>query len=187
MFRCVPCQTQRNYNPSLHRLVFSESSVPESLGWGPGLGRSHNAQWSWVLRSAGRSTEIRCASPCPLSPPAAGRVYLWQTSDVKQDSLPAACLCDELTYSALHWCWSAPWSLTSVRFPLWCAAMSCWPYQPVSQSPPSPPGTGLERLETGRKVSGANSFFLFCHAALAGEWTEAHPKVCLHYSSVNGQ
>lgn len=50
------------------------------------------------------------------------------------------------TDSVLHWCWSAPWPLTSVCRRLGGVARSCWPCRPVSWSPPSPPGTGWAHL-----------------------------------------
>lgn len=145
------------------------SFILESPGWGPGWGCSHSAQWSWVLRSAGRSTGKQCVLLCSPSPLVAGHVYLQQACDIlfvnnwlSAYSVFVISLQNENnkkksnevnTNSALHWCWSAPWPLTSVCWLPWSAAMSCSPCQPVSLSQPSPQGTGLAHLRAGRQDS----------------------------------
>lgn len=78
---------------------------------------------------------------------------LWTT-----DFDHTACVWDGLTKrintnSALHWCLSATWPLTSACWILWVAAMSCWPYLPASLNPRSPRGTGLAHLRTERQDS----------------------------------
>lgn len=88
------------------------------------------------------------------------------------------------TDSVLHWCWSATWPLASVCWLLWCAAMSCWPCQPVSQSPQSPRGTGLAHLGTRRQDSAHDFLPLKCYW---NKRVDTHPKVCWHYSSGDGR
>lgn len=141
------------------------SLLPESPGLDPGWGHNHSARWSWVLRSAGRSTGTQCVLLWSLSPQVAGHVYLQQTLDtliVNTSLCHTTCVFDHLTKtkakyrnvmntdSVLRWCWSAPWPLTSVCCPLGYAAMSCWLCQPALQNPLFPQGTGLAHLRKGK-------------------------------------
>lgn len=146
----TPLNNNSNNRPTLPPL-------PGSLGWDPVWGHSRSVQWSWVLRTAGRSNGTWCAWLCPPCPRGAGRAYLPQTHTATQaagQSMAAAATRgggggrrkNNDTDSVLHWCWSAPWPLTSARWRLGAVAKSCWPCRPVSWSPPSPPGTGWARL-----------------------------------------
>lgn len=181
----------------LKTISFSRQSfIPGSLGWGPWRGRSHSIRWSWVLRSAGRSTGTQCASLCLPSPLGAGHVCLQRHTICEQLILftqhafvysqnKGRKSGEVATDSVLRWCWSATWHLISVCWLLWCAAMSCWPCQPVSQSPQSPQGTGLAHLGTQRQESVHGFLSLKC---CWNRWlTITHPKVCWHYSSGDGR
>lgn len=156
--------------PKKHTVRFTESFIPESPGWGPGRGHSHSARWSWDPGSAGRSTGTQCVSLWSQSPLVEGHVYLQQTFDMPfvNNWLCSHSVCVNVcsmlhgraekryknnTNLLLHWCWSATWPLTSVCWLLWHAAMSCSLCQPASWSPPSPQGTDLAHLATGRQDS----------------------------------
>ena len=107
------------------------------------------------------------------------------------DSVRAVHVCDQInTNSVLHWCWSATWPLTSGCWLPWPSATSCWPYQPVWQSPPSPRETGLAQLGKERRDSAPSCCFFLQTSSFrkrAGEPTHTYPKVCWHYSSVDGR
>lgn len=97
---------------SQSHLVFMGVFIPGSLGWGPGWGRSHSVQWSWVLRIAGQSTGTQCASLCSPSPLEAAHVYLQQTFDilfVKTDIVHTAYVCDQRTKQGQKKWWNRHW------------------------------------------------------------------------------